>query len=134
MGTLVGFVFGYVVGAKAGPEGYQKLRDAWEEILASDEWKGLVSTATAFVQNALARGGTALTEQMEATASGNGELGQAWRRITGDGDLMEAWTAISESGALQHLLSSGMELLGGVLEQGRAVLRETPPAGRAWDA
>jgi hypothetical protein len=53
MGTLVGFIFGYVVGAKAGPEGYQKLRDAWQEILASDEWQGLVSTATAFVQNAL---------------------------------------------------------------------------------
>jgi hypothetical protein len=68
---------------------------------------------------------------MEATASGTGELGQAWRRITGDADLMDAWATISESGALQHLLSSGMELLGGVLEQGRAVLRETPPASRA---
>jgi hypothetical protein len=30
----------------------------------------------------------------------------------------------------QHLLSSGMDLLGGVLEQGKAVLRDAPPAGR----
>jgi hypothetical protein len=131
MGTLIGFVFGYLAGAQAGPEGYRKLRDAWQEIIASDEWKGLVATATAFVQNALARGGETLTEQLQSTAAGDGELGQAWRKITGDGDLLEAWTAISESGALQHLLSSGMELLGDVLEQGRAVLRETPPAGRA---
>jgi hypothetical protein len=131
MGTLSGFIFGYLAGVQAGPEGHQKLRDAWQEIVASEEWKGLVATATAFVQNALARGGEALGEQLQATASGDGELGQAWRKITGDGELLEAWTAISESGGLHHLLSSGMELLGGVLEQGRAVLRETPPAGRA---
>ena len=88
MGTLAGLIVGYVVGASTGPEGYRKLREAWEEIQASDEWKGLVATATGFAQNALARGGTAFTEQVE-------------------------------SGTLQHLLSSGMELLGGVLEQGK---------------
>jgi hypothetical protein len=131
MGTLVGFIFGYVVGARAGPEGYQKLRDAWQEIVASDEWKGLVATATAFVQNALAQGGAVVGEQLQATMSGEGDLAQAWRKMTGDGDLMDAWSAISESGALQHLLSSGMELLDGVLEQGRAVLRDGPPAGQA---
>ena len=83
MGMLAGLIVGYVVGAGTGPEGYRKLREAWEDIQASDEWKGLVATASGFVQNALARGGTA------------------------------------EPGALQHLLSSGMELLGGVLEQGK---------------
>ena len=59
MGTLAGLIVGYVVGAGTGPEGYRKLREAWEEIQASDEWKGLVATASGFVQNALARGGTA---------------------------------------------------------------------------
>jgi hypothetical protein len=84
MGTLAGLIVGYVVGAGTGPEGYRKLREAWEEIQASDEWKGLVTTATGFVRDALARGST-----------------------------------IAEPGALEHLLSSGMELLGGVLEQGK---------------
>ena len=93
MGTLAGFVVGYLVGAGTSTVGYEKLRDAWQEIQASDEWKGLVATATGFVQNALARGGTALSEQ--------------------------------------HVVSSGMDLLGGVLEQGKAFLREMPPAGRA---
>jgi len=130
MGTPLGFIFGYLAGAQAGPEGYQKLRDAWQEIVASEEWKGLVATVTAFVQNTLERGGETLSEQLQATTSTEGEIGQAWRRITGDGNLLEAWTAISESGALEHLLSSGMELLGDVLAQGKAVLRETPPAGR----
>ena len=131
MRALIGFIVGYVAGAQAGPEGYQKLRDAWQEIVASEEWRGLVATVTAFVQNGLARGEETLSEQLQATTSAEGEIGQAWRRITGDGNLREAWTAISEPGALQHLLSSGMEVLGDVLEQGRAVLRETPPAGRA---
>ena len=131
MGTPLGLIFGYLAGAQAGPEGYQKLRDAWQEIVASEEWKGLVATVTAFVQNTLERGGETLSEQLQATTSAEREIGQAWRRITGDGNLREAWTAISEPGALQHLLSSGMEVLGDVLEQGRAVLRETPPAGRA---
>jgi hypothetical protein len=130
MGTLIGFVVGYLAGAQAGPEGYQKLRDAWQEIAASEEWQGLVATATGFVQSALARGGEALSEQLQATTSGASELGRTWRRIAGDADLLEAWTAISESGTLQHLLTDGIELLGGVLEQGRAVLRETPPVGR----
>jgi hypothetical protein len=117
MGTLAGLIVGYVVGAGTGPEGYRKLREAWDEIQASDEWKGLVATATGFVQNALARGGAAFTEQVESATSR-------------DGNLREAWSTIAESGALQHLLSSGMELLGGVLEQGKAVLREPPSAGR----
>jgi hypothetical protein len=43
MGTLLGFIFGYVAGAQAGPQGYQKVRDAWQEIVASEEWKGLVA-------------------------------------------------------------------------------------------
>jgi hypothetical protein len=117
MGTLAGLVVGYVVGAGTGPEGYRKLREAWEEIQASEEWKGLVATATGFVQNALARGGTAFTEQVESATSR-------------DGNLREAWSTITESGALQHLLSSGMELLGDVLEQGKAVLRDPPSPGR----
>jgi len=117
MGTLAGLIVGYAVGAGTRPEGYRKLREAWEEIQASDEWKGLVATATGFVQNALARGGAAFTEQVESATSR-------------DGNLREAWSTIAESGALQHLLSSGMELLGGVLEQGKAVLREPPSAGR----
>jgi hypothetical protein len=106
MGTLAGLIVGYVVGAGTGPEGYRKLREAWEDIQASDEWKGLVATATGFVQNALARGGTAFTEHVESVAAS-------------DGNLREAWSAIAEPGALQHLISSGMELLGGVLEQGK---------------
>jgi tripartite-type tricarboxylate transporter receptor subunit TctC len=100
MGTLAGLIVGYMVGAGTGTEGYRKLRDAWQEIQASDEWKGLVTTASGFVQNALARGGEALAGQVERTAS------------------------------LQHLLSSRMELLGDILEQGKAALRDAPPAGR----
>lgn len=131
MGALIGFVFGYVVGAKAGPEGYERMQEAWQTILESEEWKGLVTMATAFVQNALAQGGTTISQQLQGVAAGNGELGDAWRKLAGDGDLAQAWTAISQSGAVQELLSGGIALLGAVLEQGRTALEKSGVAGRA---
>jgi hypothetical protein len=85
MGTLAGLIVGYVVGAGTGPEGYRKVREAWEEIQASDEWKGLVATATGFVQDALARSGTAFTEHLESVTASDGSLRQAWSAIAGKG-------------------------------------------------
>ena len=40
MGALIGFMVGYALGTQAGPESLEKLRRAWEEIAASDEFKG----------------------------------------------------------------------------------------------
>jgi hypothetical protein len=42
MGTISGFVLGYVLGAKQGPEGYAKLRAAWETIRDAPEVKALL--------------------------------------------------------------------------------------------
>src|SRR5262249_59457500 len=99
MGTPLGFIFGYLAGAQAGPEGYQKLRDAWQEIVASEEGKGLVATVTAFVQNTLERGGGTLSVQLQATTSTEGGIGQAWRRLMGDGSQLAARAAISDARA-----------------------------------
>src|SRR5262245_37952605 len=62
MGALIGFAFGYVVGAKAGPEGLEELRRAWQSISQSEEFKALIATATAYVQNAFSQGGGAVAE------------------------------------------------------------------------
>jgi hypothetical protein len=131
MGALIGFIFGYVVGAKAGPEGYERLREAWQTISESDEWKGLVATATAFVQNAVTEGGEGIVQRLEETVAGHGEVGEAWRKLTGDGDLARAWSAISESDAVQEVLSGGIALLGNVLEQGRSAFEKSGVPGRA---
>ena len=40
MGTLAGLIVGYAVGAGTGPEGYRKVREAWEEIGVLEQGKG----------------------------------------------------------------------------------------------
>lgn len=44
MEAMIGFVIGYIAGSKAGEKGYRELKEAWEAILASPEFQGLVST------------------------------------------------------------------------------------------
>jgi hypothetical protein len=59
MGALIGFVFGYLVGAKAGPEGLEELRKAWEVVSKSEEFQALGATAKGFLLNLLTQGGAA---------------------------------------------------------------------------
>jgi hypothetical protein len=119
MGALIGFIFGYVVGAKAGPEGLEELRKAWDVVSRSDEFQGLVGAATAYVQNLMAQGGAGLAGQMQAMASGNGDL----LKMIGAGDGVgfgAAWSRISESQEFQALLASGSAMVGNLLAQGSA--------------
>jgi hypothetical protein len=56
MVALGGFVIGYLLGAKAGPEGLAELADAWNTIRRSDEVRGLVSGFGSMVRGALGQG------------------------------------------------------------------------------
>lgn len=42
MGTIFGFVVGYVVGARAGSEGFARLEQAFRDVRDSDEFKNFV--------------------------------------------------------------------------------------------
>ena len=42
--AVVGFAIGYVVGAREGREGLERLVSATKEVLASDEFKALMDT------------------------------------------------------------------------------------------
>ena len=96
MGALIGFIFGYVVGAKAGPEGLEELRKAWDVISQSDEFQGLLAAATGFAQNLFAQGGAGLAGQIPSMASGNGELLKMIGAADGAG-FGAAWARISET-------------------------------------
>lgn len=126
-----GFVFGYVLGAKAGPEKLEELKQAWRAVVESEEFKGLFATATASVQSALAQGGGNVAEQLQRLTAGEGELREAWRRISGGGDLLQAWNRISESGELQRLMSLGTTLIGNALTQARSAAGEQGRGSRA---
>jgi cell division GTPase FtsZ len=101
MGVLIGFVFGYVVGAKTGAGSSERLREAWQGITESAELQGLVATASSFVESALNQGGAALTGYLERADGSNGRAADP----------------------LQKLLSGGVAMLGDLLDRGTAARR-----------
>ena len=121
MGALIGFVFGYVVGAKAGPEGLEELRKAWEVVSKSEEFQGLVATAKGLLLNLVTRGGAGLSSQLQSLTSGNGDLLKMIGAADGGG-LEDAWARISQSQEFKALLASGTAMLGNVMAQGTAVV------------
>jgi hypothetical protein len=61
MGTLLGFVVGYVMGARAGPEGLDALVESARGLAATPEVKGLISGGLGLFSNALRSGAKQLT-------------------------------------------------------------------------
>ena len=70
MRVLVGFALGYALGAKMTSGGYEELRRAWQEISESEEFRGAVASARAFVEDAVRQGSGRLRE----LAAGGGDL------------------------------------------------------------
>ncbi|HEV8065075.1 MAG TPA: hypothetical protein VGP46_09595 [Acidimicrobiales bacterium] len=58
MGAMIGFLVGYFLGVKAGPKGYEELREAWQVISTSDEVKDLVSGGMTIVKELARQGGS----------------------------------------------------------------------------
>jgi len=57
MGTLTGFVVGYLVGAQTGPESWKKLKDAAKQLADSEQAKALRESAGQMLHSAFqARG------------------------------------------------------------------------------
>jgi hypothetical protein len=121
MGALIGFMFGYVVGAKAGPEGLEELRKAWEVVSKSEEFQGLVATLKGFLLNLMTQGGAGLSAQLRSLTAGNGNLLKMIGAAEGAG-LEDAWARIAESEEFKAFVASGTAMLGNVLVQGSAVM------------
>lgn len=130
MGALIGFIIGYALGTKAGPERVEELKRAFADISKSPEFRGLLDTGRTLVQSAVKEGGQALAEQLRALAQGRGELGEAWQRLSANDQLAQAWAQISSSEELR-LVSSGSALLGSVLQQVQRAREPRPPVDYA---
>jgi hypothetical protein len=57
MGALAGFIVGYVLGTKAGPEALERLRRAWDDIRESEDFRDLVASATGMAEQVVNRVG-----------------------------------------------------------------------------
>ncbi len=84
MSALFGFIVGYVVGARAGNDGFDKLEEAWREIRRSDEFRSLLELARSHLSGTLKTvgerlqddSGTILTDIEERAAAARARLSQ----------------------------------------------------------
>lgn len=113
MGAMAGFIVGYVLGAREGPEGYEKIRKAWQSILEAPEVKGLLEQApklSDLVASVAAGGGSGVADQIKGLVDRS------------DG-LSGAFKTLAESEAVQSMLSTGLALARGVVEKGLGFLQ-----------
>jgi hypothetical protein len=121
MGALAGFVLGYILGVKAGPEGLEELSKAWEAITNSEEFKELLAVGVTLVGNVINQGGQALGEALAVMAAQDGKAGGAPTGTRINADLIRAWSTIAQSPQVQALLASGISFIGNILAQKRAM-------------
>ncbi|MCK4177980.1 hypothetical protein ACFFRE_06835 [Aciditerrimonas ferrireducens] len=70
MGALIGFVVGYVMGTRAGREGFEELRRAWDTIVRSQEVRDMVSGGMAMGKDLLQQGRGLLAERIAPQGPG----------------------------------------------------------------
>jgi len=64
MGAIVGFVLGYVLGTRAGPDGYEELVESWKTISSSEEVRQMVSGGIAVLRDLVRQGRGMLVERL----------------------------------------------------------------------
>lgn len=97
MSTLSGFVVGFMLGARTGPEGLARLREAWRSILESKEAQGIL-------------GGAA--PSLASLADGGGER------------LLAAAKEIASSEEVQQMVSGGVALARQLFDRGLEMVGE----------
>ena len=71
MAAVIAFVVGYVLGARAGEEGLEELKEAWKTVSSSGEVRDLVTGGLSIARDIVTRGGGLLADRM---ASGEPRL------------------------------------------------------------
>jgi hypothetical protein len=65
--AVIAFLAGYVLGARAGEEGLDELKKAWQTISSSGEVKDLLAGGFSIARDIVSRGGGMLAERLPAT-------------------------------------------------------------------
>lgn len=83
MGTLFGFAVGYVLGARAGNPGYERLQEAWNDLRNSREFQAFFDAARSHLQGSLRIASERLGEPDQLLAQGEDLLARARSRVEG---------------------------------------------------
>ena len=119
MGAVLGFMIGYVLGAKEGPERFEELRKAWETIVNSEEFQGMLNTGTSLFMSTVQNGKASIGEALGGLLSDDGQLGETLSSFSNNGALMDAWKTLSKSPEIQSTILSAVGMLGGLMMQRR---------------
>jgi len=111
MGALAGFIFGYVLGMKQGPEGFAKLKKALEEVLGSPETKTILEKIPSLVNLNLGGGSNGKMAHGSTAAVGEGRL------EIGPAELASMVRHFAESDAIQSIVSGGMDFARGLFDR-----------------
>jgi hypothetical protein len=110
MGTLIGFLAGYVAGMTTGPEVTEQLRRSWQALADSPELDDVVSRVAASVKDAYARAATTVDEELRRVLTPD----VAADGTTAGGDPFDAWTRFAESTGFADVVRAGRSFLGDV--------------------
>lgn len=81
MGTLFGFAVGYVLGARAGNPGFERLQEAWTDLRNSREFRAFFEAARSHLQGTLRIASDRLGEPEHLMAQGEDLLARARARV-----------------------------------------------------
>ena len=65
MGTAIGLVIGYMLGSRAGEDGWKEFRESWKSITASEEVRDVLSGGISMVGDLVQRGSGLLAERLQ---------------------------------------------------------------------
>jgi hypothetical protein len=122
MSALAGFIVGYVLGAKAGPQSYEKMQAAWKAISESPEVNALLQSLP--VVGDMTGGGDGLFTQLRDAvlhAAGAGDRTEG--NGAGDGEPARPFASNGVK-TVEALVAGGMAIVGDILERGLNMLRE----------
>lgn len=109
MGALAGFIVGYILGMKQGPEGFAKLKKALEDVLGSPETKTILEKIPSLVN--LGGGANGKVAYGSTSTVGEGRL------EIGPEQLVSMVRHFAESDAIQSIVSGGMDFARGLFER-----------------
>ncbi|MDQ1361244.1 MAG: hypothetical protein QOJ44_1621 [Acidimicrobiaceae bacterium] len=71
MGTMIGFVLGYVLGTRAGEQGWNDLLESWRTISSSDEVRDLLVGGLSIARDYVRQGAGMMADRLDRDERGS---------------------------------------------------------------
>jgi hypothetical protein len=65
MGAMIGVVIGYMLGTRAGADGWKEVRSSWATIRSSEEVRDTLAGGVSMVGSVLQRGSAKLADRLQ---------------------------------------------------------------------